>query len=115
MSDSDPRSYRVAVVSDSLLAATLPALRSAGYGVVQLPPASLDADTVQAWLEQVAEHVAEFARTGYDVVLIDDGALTARLDEALLAAGAGPLRPYVPGSVSRRELSTPSSRRRRAG
>lgn len=96
MKDSDPRSYRVAVVADSLLAASLPALRSEGYGVVQLPPASLDARTVEAWLEQVAEHVAEFARTGYDVVLIDDGALAAELDEALRAAGTGPIRPYVP-------------------
>ena len=65
--------------------------------MIQLPPDGLDDATVAAWLEQVAEHVEEFQRTGYEVVLVADG----RHDEALAAA--------------RRCLSTPSSRRRRAG
>jgi hypothetical protein len=28
---------------------------------------------VAAWLEQVSEHVAEFRRNDYEVVLVDDG------------------------------------------
>ncbi len=41
--------------------------------MIQLPPAGLDAETERLWLEQVNEHVAEFLRTGYEVVLADDG------------------------------------------
>ena len=64
MSD-DPRSRRVAVVADSLLEPRLAELRREGFGVIQLPPAGLDAETVGAWLEQTAEHVAElYARAG---------------------------------------------------
>jgi hypothetical protein len=56
-------------------------LRERGYGIIQLPPAGLDPATVAAWHEQVAEHVAEFRRTGYEVSLADDGS-----NEAALAA-----------------------------
>jgi hypothetical protein len=79
MSD-DPRARRVAVVADSLLTRLLPQLQSEGYGVIQLPPAGLPADVATEWLEQVGEHVAEFLRTGYDVVLADDGAFELGLD-----------------------------------
>ena len=71
--DADPRGRRVAVVADSLLEGLLPQLQRRGYGVIQLPPAGLPADVAAEWLEQVAEHVEEFLRTGYDVVLADDG------------------------------------------
>jgi hypothetical protein len=47
--------------------------------VIQLPPAGLDAATVAAWHEQVVEHVTEFRRTGYEVVLADDGTNAAAL------------------------------------
>jgi len=53
--------------------------------VIQLPPAGLDAATVAAWHEQVIEHVAEFLRTGYEVVLADDGTSAAALAALALA------------------------------
>jgi len=58
-------------------------LREQGYGVIQLPPAGLDVETTAAWLEQVSEHVAEFQRTGYAVVLAGDGSY----EEELAALG----------------------------
>ena len=54
MNDADPRSRRIAVVSDSLLEPLLDELDRDGFGVIQLPPAGLDPETVQAWLDQVA-------------------------------------------------------------
>lgn len=70
---ADPRARRVAVVADSLLEPLLDELAAQGYGIIQLPPAGLDHETALAWLEQVAEHVAEFRRNGYEVVLAGDG------------------------------------------
>ncbi len=104
---SDPRSRRVAVVADALLEARLNVLREAGFGLMQLPPVDLDDATAAAWVELTAEQVAEYQRTGYDVVLVDDGLWGDRLDAALAALGADPL--------PRQALSMPSSRRRRAG
>ena len=57
--------------------------------MIQLPPAGLDDETVALWLEQVAEHVAEFQRNDYEVVLADDGAYTEQLARAV-----GSLEPY---------------------
>jgi hypothetical protein len=71
---SDPRGRRVAVVADSLLERLLPELQEQGFGVIQLPPVGLPADVAAEWLEQVSEHVEEFVRTGYEVMLADDGA-----------------------------------------
>jgi hypothetical protein len=78
--NADPRSRRVAVVADSLLEPLLDELGAQGYGVIQLPPAGLDPETTLAWIEQVAEHVAEFRRTGYEVVLADDGLYAEELE-----------------------------------
>jgi hypothetical protein len=77
---SDPRSRRVAVVADSLLEPMLDELRAQGFGIIQLPPAGLDRETVLAWLEQVAEHVAEFRRNDYEVVLAGDGLYADELE-----------------------------------
>jgi hypothetical protein len=74
VSSTDPRGRRVAVVAESLLERLLPELQERGFGVIQLPPAGLPPEVATEWLEQVSEHVAEFARTGYEVVLADDGA-----------------------------------------
>ena len=93
----DPRSYQVAVVPDSLLESLLPLLEEERWGVIQLPPVELDDETSGAWLEQVAEHVAEFQRSGYAVVLVDPGAVGTRLDAALAALGVPPL-PRARGS-----------------
>ena len=70
----DVRGYRVAVIADSLLDGFLALFEEERWGAIQLPPRDLDAETVAAWLEQVDEHVAEFRRNGYAVVLLDDGA-----------------------------------------
>jgi len=101
--DADPRSYRVAVVADSLLEPLLGELERDGWGVIQLPPAGLDADVVAAWLEQVAEHVAEFRRNDYEVVLADDGLYSGELGAALGVLGVAPLPQYAiqPPSTSR--------------
>jgi hypothetical protein len=73
MRPADPRGRRIAVVADSRLEALLPELEAGGFGTIQLPPAGLEPDVVSAWLEQVAEHVAEFVRNDYEVVLAGDG------------------------------------------
>jgi hypothetical protein len=100
---SDPRARRIAVVADSLLGPMLDELDREGFGVIQLPPAELDRDTVAAWLEQTAEHIAEFRRNDYEVVLADDGLYTAELEQALATLGVGPLPQYAiqPPSTSR--------------
>jgi hypothetical protein len=70
---ADPRGRKIAVVADSLLDAMLDELGAQGFGIIQLPPAGLDAPTTAAWLEQVAEHVTEFRRNDYEVVVAGDG------------------------------------------
>lgn len=80
MSDADPRARRIAVVADSLLEPLLDELQAGGYGIIQLPPAGLADETSAAWLEQVAEHVSEFRRNDYEVVLAGDGLFAGELD-----------------------------------
>ena len=100
---ADPRGRRVAVVADSVLDALLPELHDGGYGTIQLPPADLEPDMASGWLEQVAEHVAEFVRNDYEVVLADDGRYEAELRDALARLGVGALPQYAiqPPSTSR--------------
>ncbi len=88
---SDPRGRRVAVVADSRLVSLLPELEAGGYGTIQLPPGGLEPTVVSAWLEQVAEHVAEFVRNDYEVVLAGDGTNEAELNEKLAEFGVEPL------------------------
>lgn len=76
---SDPRSRQVAVVAESLLDRLLPLLEEERWGVIQLPPADLDGETAVLWLEQVDEHVAEFRRNDYAVVLLGDGSYADEL------------------------------------
>jgi hypothetical protein len=101
--NGDPRGRRVAVVADSLLDTLLPQLHDEQFGTIQLPPADLDAEIAAAWLEQVAEHVAEFVRNDYDVVLASDGSYDAELRDALARLGISPPRQYAiqPPSTSR--------------
>jgi hypothetical protein len=100
---NDPRARRIAVVADSLLEPLLEELGSADFGIIQLPPAGLDAETTAAWLEQTAEHVAEFRRNDYEIVLVDDGLHTVELEQALARLGVPPLPQYAiqPPSTSR--------------
>jgi hypothetical protein len=102
MTTSDPRSEKVAVVPEALLVELLPDLRTAGYGLMQLPPADLAAETAAEAVRQLAEQVAEYRRNGYEVVLAGTGVWSAELDAELERLGLEPLKP-------------PSSRRRRAG
>ena len=88
---ADPRSRRVAVVAEAQLEELLPELQARGYGTIQLPPAGLSDDVVSDWLDQVAEHVAEFVRNDYEVVLADDGASAAALRAKLAELGVGEL------------------------
>ena len=84
---SDARSRRVAVVADSLLVPLLPELQARAFGAIQLPPEGLEPDVAAEWVEQVAEHVAEFVRNDYEVVLAGDAVHDAALVEALDALG----------------------------
>ena len=81
------------VVADSRLDSLLPELETRGYGTIQLPPAGLDATVMSAWLEQVAEHVAEFLRHDYEVVLAGDGTNEEELSEKLRELGIDALAP----------------------
>jgi hypothetical protein len=81
------------VVADSRLEALLPALEEAGYGAIQLPPGGLEPEVVSDWLEQVAEHVAEFLRHDYEVVLAGDGSNEAELRQKLAELGVEKLPP----------------------
>ena len=84
---SDARSGRVAVVADAFLPKLLDRLEVGRWGVIQLPPEGLDGATAAAWLEQVAEHVAEFARGGYTLVHVADGLYDDALADALAEVG----------------------------
>jgi hypothetical protein len=100
---SDPRARRIALVADARLEALLPELQAAGFGAIQLPPADLTPEIARAWLDQVAEHVAEFLRNDYEVVLAGDGAWADELDAALAALDLAPPPQYAiqPPSTSR--------------
>ncbi|TML24837.1 MAG: glycosyltransferase family 4 protein [Actinobacteria bacterium] len=101
---TDARGRKVAVVADSRLEALLPELAAKGYGTIQLPPAGLEDVVAAAWLEQVAEHVAEFLRSDYEVVIAGDGSDEEKLQAKLAELGvAEPLAQYAiqPPSTSR--------------
>jgi hypothetical protein len=87
----DPRGGRVAVVADSLLGSSMAGLREGNWGVIQLPPADVDADAASEWLALAAEEIAEFQRTGYELKLVDDGTWREPLAAALARLGAAPL------------------------
>ena len=75
-------------MADSLLEARFDELRDGGWGIVQLPPGELDADDARDWLELAAEQIAEYERTGYELVLLDDGTWAAELERVLAGLGA---------------------------
>lgn len=74
--DVDRRGFRVALVADELVNPSpggvdaLEVLREEGWGAIQLPPVWYPPEVAGQLLEQVAEHAEEFARHGYDVVLV---------------------------------------------
>jgi hypothetical protein len=90
--DVDKRGCRIALVADDLVNPAgggfdvLDVLREEDWGVIQLPPAWYSEDIAGPLLEQVAEHVDEFARHGYQIVLLGD---RPGLEEALSPVGIG--------------------------
>ncbi len=90
MSDTDRRSFKVALVADRYVNPppggldALAVLLDADWGVIQLPSETHPKKVATALLALVAEEAEEFYRRGYDLVLIGD---RAGLDEALAAVG----------------------------
>ena len=88
--DVDERGCRVALVADELVNPpaegfdALEVLREEDWGVVQLPPRWYPADVAPPLLEQIAEHIEEFARHGYKIVLVGE---RPGIEEALSAVG----------------------------
>lgn len=86
----DERSFRVALMADRYVnpgpggVDGVVAAAQVGWGVVQLPPDDYPPDLVKRLLDEVAEQAEEFARHGYDLVLVGrcDG-----LAEALARVG----------------------------
>jgi hypothetical protein len=74
--DVDQRGFRIALVADELVnpaaggTDALEVLREEEWGVIQLPPAWYPKDVAAPMLEQIAEHVEEFSRHGYQLVLV---------------------------------------------
>lgn len=75
----DSRSFRVAVMADRYVnppAGGPDGLRVAleeGWGVLQLPDDGYPPEVIGPIVAEVAEHVEEFSRRGYDVVLVGEG------------------------------------------
>jgi uroporphyrinogen-III synthase len=88
MSHGDVRSTRIAIVPDAVLAGLLDDLEEAGWAVMQLPPAEIDADVARLWVGQTAEQAAEFLRNDYTVVLAGETEWADELDRALADLGA---------------------------
>jgi hypothetical protein len=107
--DVDQRGFRIALVADELVNPAadgidaLEILREEDWGVIQLPPAWYPADVATPLLEQIAEHVEEFARHGYQLVLIgarsglEDALRRARLEvpDAMHPKSADELRAFL--------------------
>jgi hypothetical protein len=97
--DRDERSFRIALVADELVNPApggldvLAELECGGWGAIALPPTWYPADVAAPLLEQVAEHVEEFVRHGYTVVLV--GA-RAGLADALDELGVAPPDAILP-------------------
>ncbi len=91
MTAADPRSEKVAVIPEARFVELLPELRSAGYGLMQLPPADLAPETATEALAQLAEQVAEYRRNHYEVVLAGTGAWCAEFVTELARFGLEPL------------------------
>jgi hypothetical protein len=74
--ERDARSFRVALVADRFVNPPpggvdgIAAAVQAGWGVVQLPADDYPANVARRLLYEVAEQSEEFARHGYDIVLV---------------------------------------------
>jgi hypothetical protein len=106
---ADERGFRIALVAAELVNPpdgaldALALLGAAGWGVMQLPPPWYPDAVAGPLLEQVAEQVDEFARHGYDVVLVGDrgglrealGALGRELPDAVAPRDAAGLEAFL--------------------
>ena len=74
--ERDARSFRVALVADRFVNPPpggidgVAVAAEAGWGVMQLPADDYPAQVAQRLLFEVAEQAEEFARHGYDIVLV---------------------------------------------
>jgi hypothetical protein len=74
--ERDARSFRVALVADQFVNPPpggvdgIAAAAQAGWGVVQLPADDYPSQVAQRLLYEVAEQSQEFAKNGYDIVLV---------------------------------------------
>ena len=88
--DVDERGCRVALVADEFVnpaadgVDALELLHAEDWGVIQLPPGWYGEEVARPLLEQIAEHVEEFARHGYQLVQVGD---RPGLEEALSRLG----------------------------
>jgi hypothetical protein len=103
MMSPDKRSFRVALIADRYVNPPpggldgLAAATQAGWGVMQLPAPDYPADLITRMLAEIAEHVDEFQRHGYDLVLVGE---CGGLAEALAAVGMDPLDSFNPSSAA---------------
>lgn len=103
----DARSFRIALVADALVNPApgqpdaLAVLAAEDWAAMKLPPTWFPLDLAEPLLAQVAEQAEEFARHGYDLVLLsevdaegarDGGVFRSALGRALGAVGL-PLPP----------------------
>jgi hypothetical protein len=109
VTEVDERGFRIALVADELVNPAaggfdaLEVLRQEDWGAIQLPPAWYPDEVAAPLLEQIAEHVEEFARHGYQIVLLGDrpgleGALTragVEVPEASQAGSEADLRAFL--------------------
>lgn len=88
--DNDERGFRVALVADEFVNPSergfdaVEVLRQEDWGVIQLPPDWYQPAIADPMLDQIAEHVEEFARHGYQLVLLGN---REGLEDALRASG----------------------------
>ena len=88
--DNDERGFRVALVADEFVNPdeggfdAVEVLRQEDWGVIQLPPAWYQPDVAGPLLDQIAEHVEEFARHDYQLVLLGN---RPGLEDALHRSG----------------------------
>ncbi len=88
--EGDHRSFRVALVADRYVNPPagefdgLEILGEAGWGVMQLPAEDYPVELAASMLSEVADQAEEFARHGYDVVVVGE---RRGLTEALTAVG----------------------------
>ena len=94
--ERDARSFRVALVADQFVNPPpggvdgISAAAQAGWGVVQLPADDYPSQVAQRLLYEVAEQSQEFAKHGYDIVLVGQReGLTEALERVGLAEPDG--------------------------